>query len=300
MSDSLTTNTTQARPASSRFAAAPAGLRWTAIIAGLIGFLCFVATPLLPVTQTQSSYDWPQHDSVQSINAPLISVAPEDLQATIPISAVDELREGQSMVYGTVPPESKKASNRGLFVRANEEGLSVVSLDEVLLTLNSKEVAKLPKDAKIEISATGDGTSVRVGDHEKTTEEDLRPQVTGVYTEIDDKADVQALLDDGLNVHVDINSRFTSSPTLLKTIAMWLGTAMVVVSLFCLWRIDRLDGRRFGFMPKTWKKVRPLDGVVAAVLGFWYIFGANTSDDGFIFSMSRVFDHATYMANYYR
>ena len=300
MSDSLTTNTTQARPASSRFAAAPAGLRWTAIIAGLIGFLCFVATPLLPVTQTQSSYDWPQHDSVQSINAPLISVAPEDLQATIPISAVDELREGQSMVYGTVPPESKKASNRGLFVRANEEGLSVVSLDEVLLTLNSKEVAKLPKDAKIEISATGDGTSVRVGDHEKTTEEDLRPQVTGVYTEIDDKADVQALLDDGLNVHVDINSRFTSSPTVLKTIAMWLGTAMVVVSLFCLWRIDRLDGRRFGFMPKTWKKVRPLDGVVAAVLGFWYIFGANTSDDGFIFSMSRVFDHATYMANYYR
>ena len=237
---------------------------------------------------------------MQSINAPLISVAPEDLKATIPISAVDELREGQSMVYGTVPPEPKKASNRGLFVRANEEGLSVVSLDEVLLTLNSKEVAKLPKDAKIDISATGDGTSVRVGDHEKTTEEDLRPQVTGVYTEIDDKADVQALLDDGLNVHVDINSRFTSSPTVLKTIAMWLGTAMVVVSLFCLWRIDRLDGRRFGFMPKTWKKVRPLDGVVAAVLGFWYIFGANTSDDGFIFSMSRVFDHATYMANYYR
>ena len=203
-------------------------------------------------------------------------------------------------VYGTVPPESKKASNRGLFVRANDEGLSVVSLDEVLLTLNAKEVAKLPKDATIEISATGDGTSVSVGEHEKTTEEDLRPQVTGVYTEIDEKADVQALLDDGLNVHVDINSRFTSSPTLLKTIAMWLGIAMVVVSLFCLWRIDRLDGRRFGFMPETWKKVRPLDGVVAAILGFWYILGANTSDDGFIFSMSRVFDHATYMANYYR
>ena len=136
MSDSLTTNTTQARPAAagSRSTAAPAGLRWTAIIAGLIGFLCFVATPLLPVTQTQSSYDWPQHDSVQSINAPLISVAPEDLKATIPISAVDELREGQSMVYGTVPPESKKASNRGLFVRANDEGLSVVSLDCLLYT----------------------------------------------------------------------------------------------------------------------------------------------------------------------
>lgn len=282
------------------FSTAPKGLRWTAIIAGLIGFLCFVATPLLPVDQTQSSYDWPQHDSVQSINAPLISVAPESLEATIPMSAVNELRDGQNMVYGTVPPESKKASNRGLFVRANDDGLSVVSLDEVLLTLNAKEVAQLDDAAKLKISATGDGTTVSVGKHKKTTDDDLRPQVTGVYTELDDKADVQRLVDDGLNVHVDINSRFTSSPSPVKTIAMWLGGAMVIVSLYCLWRIDRLDGRRLKFMPESWKKVRPLDGVVAAILGFWYIFGANTSDDGFIFSMSRVFDNATYMANYYR
>ncbi|WP_284783320.1 arabinosyltransferase domain-containing protein [Corynebacterium rhinophilum] len=300
MSDSLKTKSKEARPSGLSVATAPAGLRWTAIIAGLIGFLCFIATPLLPVNQTQSSFDWPQNDSLQSINAPLISVAPENLEATIPMSAVDELRDGQNMVYSTVPPESKKASNRGLFVRSGDDGLSVVSLDEVLLTLSAKEVAQLSDDAQLHISATGDGTTVSVGKHKKTTEDDLRPQVTGVYTELKDDANVQSLVDDGLNIHVDINSRFTSSPSLIKSIAMWLGVAMVIVSLFCLWRIDRLDGQKLRFMPETWKKIRPLDGVVAAVLGFWYIFGANTSDDGFIFSMSRVFDNATYMANYYR
>lgn len=300
MSDSLKTKSKEARPFGLSIATAPAGLRWTAIIAGLLGFLCFIATPLLPVTQTQSSFDWPQNDSLRSINAPLISVAPENLEATIPMSAVDELRDGQTLVYSTVPPESKRASNRGLFVRSGDAGLSVVSLDEVLLTLSSKEVAQLSDDAQLHISATGDGTTVSIGKHKKTTEDDLRPQVTGVYTELKSDANVQSLIDDGLNIHVDINSRFTSSPSLIKSIAMWLGIAMVVVSLLCLWRIDRLDGQKLRFMPETWKKVRPLDGVVAAILGFWYIFGANTSDDGFIFSMSRVFDNATYMANYYR
>ncbi|MFS0469780.1 arabinosyltransferase, partial [Corynebacterium striatum] len=197
------------------FADAPRSLRLTAIVAGLIGFICFVATPLLPVNQTQSSFDWPQNNSLQSINAPLISVAPEDIKADIPLSAVDKLREGQDLLYGTVPPESTKASNRGMFVRVGEQGLSVVSLDEVLLALSPKEVAALPDDAVIKIDASGDGTTVSVGKHKKTTEDDVRPQVTGVYTELEEN-DASALVADGLNIHVDINSRFTSSPSLIK------------------------------------------------------------------------------------
>lgn len=281
------------------FADAPRSLRLTAIVAGLIGFICFVATPLLSVNQTQSSFDWPQNNSLQSINAPLISVAPEDIKADIPLSAVDKLREGQDLLYGTVPPESTKASNRGMFVRVGEQGLSVVSLDEVLLALSPKEVAALPDDAVLKIDASGDGTTVSVGKHKKTTEDDVRPQVTGVYTELEEN-DASALVADGLNIHVDINSRFTSSPSLIKQIAMWLGIAMTIVSLFCLWRIDRLDGRKLSFMPETWKQIRPLDGVVAAILAFWHIFGSNTSDDGFILTMGRVSGHASYMANYYR
>ena len=166
---------------SDRKTSAPQSLRLTAIIAGLIGFLCFVATPLLPVNQTQSSFDWPQQDSLQSINAPLISVAPEEIDAEIPLGAVDKLRDGQDLLYGTIPPESKKASNRGMFVRAGEDGLSVTSLDEVVFSLTPEQVAKLPDDASLRIDSTEEATTVSLGTYSKTSEEDLRPQVTGVY-----------------------------------------------------------------------------------------------------------------------
>ncbi|QPK79254.1 arabinosyltransferase domain-containing protein [Corynebacterium lizhenjunii] len=281
------------------FSPAPARLRWCAIVAGIVGFVLFLATPLLPVKQVQSSVQWPQQDSLASINAPLISLAPESIEAEFPLAATEYLREGQDLLYGTVPPGSKKATTRGLFVRTGDGGLTVASLDDVLLDLSPQQVAALPADAALKLSVTADATRVQVGSHTATSDEDLRPQVTGVYTELEDTPAARAALSSA-HVDVEINSRFTSSPTPLKLAAMIIGLLMVALSLLCLWRLDRLDGRRMGFMPATWKQVRPLDGVVAAVLVFWHIFGANTSDDGFILTMARVSDHAEYMANYYR
>ena len=37
-----------------------------------------------------------------------------------------------------------------------------------------------------------------------------------------------------------------------------------------------------------------------AILGFWHVFGANTSDDGYLLTMARVANESDYMANYYR
>ena len=205
------------------------------------------------------------------------------------------------MLYGTVPPESEEASNRGMFVRAGEEGLSVISLDEVVLSLSEEQVQGLADDDVISIHSSEDGTTVSVGEFSEESEEDLRPQVVGVFTEIEDTPENLAQLSDaGLNVHVEINSRFTSSPSTIKVVAMIGGFIMMLAALVCIARMDRLDGKKISFMPATWKQVRPLDGVVAAILGFWHIFGGNTSDDGFILTMGRVKEHATYMANYYR
>ncbi|MGO2896353.1 arabinosyltransferase domain-containing protein [Corynebacterium casei] len=280
---------------------APKGLRMAAIITGLLGFVLFMATPFLPVTQTQSSFEWPREDSLNSVTAPLISVTPEEIDATIPVTAVDMLREGQDLLYGTVPPESEEASNRGMFVRAGEDGLSVISLDEVVLSLSEEQVQELADDDVIEIHAAEDGTTVSVGEFSEKSEDDLRPQVVGVFTEIEDTPEnLTELSGAGLNVHVEINSRFTSSPTTVKLIAMIGGVIMMLAALVCIARMDRLDGKKISFMPATWKQVRPLDGVVAAILGFWHIFGSNTSDDGFILTMGRVKEHSTYMANYYR
>lgn len=267
-----------------------------------MGFLLFIATPLLPVNQTQSSFEWPQNGSLNSINAPLISVAPESFEATVPVAALDTLRDEQTLVLGTVPEDSPEASNRGLFVRSADGGLDVFALDEVLLSLQESEVAALADDALIKISVTADGTKVAVGKHSEVTEDDLRPQVTGIYSELEDTPEnVAALTAAGLDVDVEINSRFTSTPTLAKSLAMGLGVFFMVIALIALARMDLLDGRKdLKVLPARWFKLRPLDGLVVAVLALWHVFGANTSDDGYILTMARVTEHADYMANYYR
>ncbi|OHR18455.1 arabinosyltransferase [Corynebacterium sp. HMSC034A01] len=266
----------------------------TATVAGLIAFVLLLLVPFLPVKQTESSVSWPQNGSVASVNAPLISLAPQQLDVTVPLSAIDELREGQSLLLGTLPEGSPKASDRGFFITSPDGGLVVSSLNEVLLQLTPAQVAKLPDDAKLEAHLAHDLTTVEIPGtdySEEDDEEDYRPQLTGIYTELKDE---QKLIDAGLSANVDINSRFTSQPTLIKTLAMVLGLISALISLAALRKLDRPAPRlrRQG--------LKPLDGLVAAVLGFWHIFGANTSDDGFLLTMARVAANTDYMANYYR
>ena len=265
----------------------------TAIVAGLIGFVLLLLTPFLPVKQTESSVSWPQNDSVASVNAPLISLAPQELDVTVPLKAVGELRDGESLILGTLPEGSPKASDRGFFVTSPDGGLVVSSLNEVLLQLTPAQVAKLPDDAVLQATLAHDSTTVEIPgtDFSEESEDDYRPQLTGIYTELQDS---QELIGEGLNAHVDINSRFTSQPTLVKTLAMVIGLISALVSLAALRKLDRPA-------PKLRRKgLTPLDGLVAAVLGFWHIFGANTSDDGYLLTMARVAANTDYMANYYR
>ncbi len=281
---------------------APGWLKNLAIISGILAFLLFLATPFLPVNQTQSSVTWPQNDSLNSVNAPLISVAPEEFEATVPITALEMLREGQDLLVGTVPAGSPDATGRGLFIRGGD-GLDVASLSEVIFALTPEEVAELDDDAVLEVSVTGDGTEVSVPGtaYSESGDEDLRPQVTGIYSEIDDTPDNLAALDEaGLSVDVEINSRFTTTPTTLKVLAMWGGVLLTLVALWSLWRLDRTDGKQIPFFHRHWRSFKPLDALVLGILGFWYLFGANTSDDGFITTMARVSENSGYLANYYR
>lgn len=271
-----------------------------AAVSGLLAFLCFVLTPLLPVNQVQSSLSWPQGGTLSSVNAPLISLAPDEIEVTVPLSAIDSLREGQSMIVGTLPESSTEAFDRGMFITSPDGGIVVNSVNEVLFELTPEQVAELPDDAEVVVTATSEGTAVEVPgtSYSEEGEEDLRPQVTGIYTELE--GDAAALIDGGLSAQVQINSRFTSTPTAAKIAAMVLGAISALVALYSLWRLDRLDGRRWRFFPRTWRTFTPLDAVVLAVLGFWHVFGANTSDDGYLFTMARVANESDYMANYYR
>ena len=279
-------------------------LNRTAMLSGVLAFLFFVLTPLLPVKQIQSSFDWPQNGSLNSVNAPLISLAPESMDVTIPLSATDKLNPGQTNVLSTLPPDSTEALDRGLFVTAPEDGgLTVSSLNEVIFELTPAELEKALKDdnAALHLTATGDGVTVEVPgtDFAEETDEDMRPQLTGIYTELaGDEA--QALIDAGLTAHVDVNSRFSSHPSVVKWLAMIAGTISALVALWSLARLDLLDGRKIRALRPEWRSFTPLDAVVVGLLLFWHFFGANTSDDGFLLTMARVANDSEYMANYYR
>ncbi|WKD60136.1 putative arabinosyltransferase B [Corynebacterium ciconiae DSM 44920] len=276
------------------------GLKAFSVITGLLGFLLFVLTPLMPINQVQSSFSWPQGD-LESVNAPLISYAPEQLDVHMPVDAVDDLREGQNLLLSTLPQDSPEAANRGLMVRSTDGDLVVSTLKEIVVRLDPQEVKDLRGEV-LDISIGAEGSSVKA---EGTTlgevDSDQRPQVSGIYTELDNNSEnYQNLVDQGLSAQVEINSRFTSSPTVLKLACMIGGVVMAVLSLGALYRLDRADGRGFVQIPSEWKKLRATDLMVLAGIAFWYVFGGNTSDDGFILTMARASEHADYIANYYR
>ncbi|MFI5504703.1 arabinosyltransferase domain-containing protein [Corynebacterium kutscheri] len=260
--------------------------------------LLFLLLPFFPVNQVQSTINWPQNGSVNSVNAPLKSYSPQSLTATVPISSLAQLRDNQHLVVGTLPQDSEDATSRGLFVLSRDGGLSVVVRDNVLLELSEDDVASLPADADLEITSTLNETTAMVDSFTGSIDKDVRPMVTGVYTELNDST---ALAAGGLHVSIEINSRFTSSPTVFKYLAMYLGGVLTLCALYCIYRIDRLDGKgNIRLMAPGRFRISLLDGIVLAIIAFWYFLGANTSDDGFILTMARASADSDYMANYYR
>src|SRR6478672_11314727 len=77
--------------------------RWVATIAGLIGFVLSVATPLLPVVQTTATLNWPQNGQLNDVTAPLITQVPVSMTVTVPCDVIRNLPANGGLVLGTVP-----------------------------------------------------------------------------------------------------------------------------------------------------------------------------------------------------
>lgn len=284
------------------------GVQLAAIVAGIVGFLCFVSLPFLPVKQTDATLSWPQNGSLNSVEAPLMAQAPISLDMEVPLSLVDVLPENRTLLVGTLPPDSKDPTEEGMQVRRTDNSVDVIFRDRVLLSLDEEQVEANRggaitirsnherTEAFVEGAVDSDGEPLR-----GVVEEDIRPQTTGIYTSLPADGDAAAAVAAGLDVRMDIDSRYTSSPTIIKYIVMWIGLLMAVVSLWALWRIDKVDGAtRTPWLRKDAWRLKPLDALVAFILVLWHFIGANTSDDGYIFTMARASEHSGYMANYYR
>lgn len=281
--------------------------RWVATIAGLLGFVLAVATPLLPVIQTTATLNWPQQGQLSNVTAPLITQAPVSLTATVPCAVIGDMPADGGLVFGTAPAKGRDAALNAMLVTVTNSRVDVIVRNVVVASVNRDRVAgtgSAPGCSSIDITSNIDGTFADFvgltkadGSPQRTgyADPNLRPAIVGVFTDLTGPAP------QGLSMSATIDTRFTTQPTPLKLAAILLSIVSTVIALLALWRLDRVDGRRMHrLIPTRWRTFTPVDGVVIGGFALWYVIGANSSDDGYILQMARVADHAGYMSNYFR
>lgn len=144
------------------------------------------------------------------------------------------------LVFSTIPPNGIDAGRNGLFVRANADVVYVAFRDTVAAVaprpaVNSGACSALRLWANV--GAVG-ADFVGIPGAAGTLSLDKRPQVAGVFT------DLRVPISEGLNARIDVDTRFITTPTALKTLVMALGVLCVLGSIVALALLDRVSGRR--------------------------------------------------------
>ena len=109
-----------------------------------------------------------------------------------------------------------------------------------------------------------------------------------------------------MSARIEVDTRFITSPTVLKLGVMVLGVACVVASIVALAVLDRRS-RSARRVPRAWRRFWRVGlwhwladiGVIGTLL-LWHLIGATSSDDGYNLTIARVSGEAGYSANYYR
>ncbi len=132
-------------------------IRWVAIVAGFIGFLFSVLTPLLPVVQTTATLNWPQAGQLTNVTAPLITETPVSMTATVPCDVIRDMPPAGGLVLGTAPADGKEAALNALFVNVNSTRVDITDRNVVVASVPRTRVAS-PDCQRIEITSTEAGT----------------------------------------------------------------------------------------------------------------------------------------------
>ncbi|RDH11396.1 arabinosyltransferase, partial [Tsukamurella pulmonis] len=212
--------------------------RIAAVVAGLVGLVLAIATPLLPIKQTAVTIDWPQSGSLAPVTAPLTMYKPLQVNATIPCAvAAAAPSDRQTVLAATTPPAAgDRARTAGLYVTVDGDALTVRSRGELVHTVPRADLGRCG-DLRITIDADNAFAAATGIAAQGGVRGDLRPQVVGVYSDL--PADLQGPVP---SMTIDVDSRYTSSPTVLKGIAILVGVACVLISLIALALLDRADG----------------------------------------------------------
>lgn len=270
--------------------------RFAAAVLGLLGALLAVAVPLLPVVQETTVITWPQPGRLAPVNAPLVTFQPQSLTATIPCAAansVDARSAQPASLLATAPSGAPGGAAVGMVLQVADGKLTLVSRGQALGTIPVP-----PGECLITIDSDAAGTTASAGPTQfVTVDQDVRPQVTGIYSDLSEQLDpVQ-----GLAVQITADTRFLSTPHPIKLAATVLAALAVLTSLILLHRLDGQIGRRAPrLLPSGWWHPTGRDAAVIAVLAVWVVIGGITSDDGYILTMIRTSSDMGYVGNYYR
>src|SRR5258707_2098918 len=220
--------------------------RWVATIAGLIGFVLSVATPLLPVVQTTATLNWPQNGQLNDVTAPLISQVPVSMTVTVRCDVIRSMPPAGGTVLSTAPKDGKQAALQSLFVNVNSQRVDITDRNVVVASVPRARVS-VPGCQRIEITSSEAGTfATFVGLTDPTTgkeqrtgfaDPNLRPTIVGIFTDLTGPAPP------GLSASAVIDNRFSTKPTALKLAAMVVAIVSTIIALLTLWRLVRLHGR---------------------------------------------------------
>ncbi|SPM29908.1 arabinosyltransferase, partial [Mycobacterium terramassiliense] len=282
--------------------------RSIAVVAGLVGLLLCVTVPLLPVKQTTATVLWPQGSTdghVTQITAPLVSGAPRALDISIPCAAMATLPAAGGLVVSTLPAGGVDTGKNGLFVRADKDVI-VVAFRDTVATVAKRAAVAAGACSVLHIWADAGAAGadfVGIPGASGTLPSEKKPQVGGIFT------DLKVPAQPGLSARVDVDTRFITSPTALKTVVMAVGTLAVLAAIAAMAALDRRS--RGGNLRIDWRslltRLRRVGaatwladvGVIATLL-LWHVIGATSSDDGYNLTIARVAPKAGYVANYYR
>ena len=267
-------------------------LRGWAAGLGLIGTLLALAVPFLPVTYDQVDLRWPTVQGTRAVSAPLTGYQPTSVAATVPCAAARNL--GSGVIFATVPPASVYAGSTGMVITVHNGQFGVVDNGKQLASAampHGDSCALTVHSTGLETTVALDGTSLAV------VRSDIRPQVTGIYSDlVAGKDDVR-----GLSVDIQPDTRYQTTATALKIAAMVLAVLALLGAAIAVHKLDlRATGHRLRLAPTRWWRPTVLDLSVLAVLIVWWLIGAGTSDDGYILVMARDEAESGYIGNIFR
>ncbi|EQD85267.1 arabinosyltransferase domain-containing protein [Saccharopolyspora erythraea] len=274
---------------------APGRLKLLAVVSGVLAAALSLAVPFLPVHHDITTLKWPTAHGTKPISAPLSGYSPIRLDFDVPCRtalALDARHPGPATLVATNSPSSHYGALTGMTLQVHEGQLSLLSRGR---QLGSTPIAG---DCSIAVRSDGRATTAEAGGKPfAQADGDARPQLTGVYSDLDARADDVR----EVSFRAEVDNRYQSHATPLKTAAIALAVLAFLGSLLALRGIDARAARRpRRLTAAAWWRPTARDAAVAGALVVWWLIGAMTADDGYFLTMARAREDLGYVSDFYR